>query len=68
MELKEYFRQIDAASSTDDSNGSTENKMLKEMAKEIFLKLPNDPHYPAAADQKQISEKGNFVVPEAPNE
>jgi 2-polyprenyl-3-methyl-5-hydroxy-6-metoxy-1,4-benzoquinol methylase len=44
---------------------------LKGLAKEIFRSLPDDPHYPKAADQKEISRQerqGNYAMPEAPKE
>jgi 2-polyprenyl-3-methyl-5-hydroxy-6-metoxy-1,4-benzoquinol methylase len=45
-----------------------EKQWLKELAKDIFRSLPDDPHYPRAADQKEISRQGNYFMPEAPNE
>jgi hypothetical protein len=49
-------------------NDLIEKQWLKELAKDILASLPEDPSYPAAADQKEISKLGNFVIPEAPKD
>jgi hypothetical protein len=41
---------------------------LKQLAKDVFESLPEDPMYPAAANQQEISRRGNFVIPAAPRE
>lgn len=55
---------------SNDNNSSTAStsKQLKELAKQIFESLPEDPTYPDSVDQKTISKSGNFIVPKAPND
>jgi SAM-dependent methyltransferase len=67
VELEQRFQTIDTRV-TDNQNGATETKLLKEMAKAVFSMLPDDTNYPAAANQKEISKQGNFIFPEAPKD
>jgi hypothetical protein len=46
----------------------SEKQWFKDLAKDILASLPEDPNYPKAVDQKELSRNGNFVVPKAPNE
>ena len=50
------------------SNSKEKRHRLKYLAKEIFCSLPDDPHYPKAADQKEFSRGGNYAMSEAPKE
>lgn len=56
------------APSSSNSIIQEKQQWLKDLAKEIFRSLPDDPHYPKAADQKEISQGGNYIMPEAPKE
>ena len=66
------FRQIENISrsigATLLSNDDWKKTELKQLAKEIFRSLPEDPFYPSSADQQVLSKhRGNFVKPQAPD-
>jgi hypothetical protein len=63
QKLNEIFQHVG-----NDLTGAEAKLMMKEFSKRILANLSDDPTYPAAADQKELSKKGNFVVPQAPNE
>jgi len=49
------------------TNGKvSEKQWIKGLAKNILECLPNDQHYPEAANQKLISKNGGFIKPVAP--
>eukprot|EP00980_Cylindrotheca_fusiformis_P029446 scaffold23476_cov125-Cylindrotheca_fusiformis.AAC.14 len=53
-------------SNVNDPTDAGTRKAMNTFSKEILFDLPNDPTYPVGVDQKLLSKKGNFLVPEAP--
>jgi SAM-dependent methyltransferase len=43
-------------------------KWLKQVAKDVLAQLPEDEHFPKAADQVEFAKLGNFIQPPAPKE